>query len=63
VASICIDGHAAGLEELLEHDPVLHVLAGGDAHGRMPRAMAAWPRMSSGLVGSSIQAGWNRRGR
>ena len=28
--------------------------------GATPRAMAAWPRTSSGLVGSSIQYGSNR---
>ena len=62
VASICRTSQRAGLQELLEHDPVGHVLAGRDRHrARSPRAIAAWPRMSSGLVGSSIQARSNWR--
>lgn len=28
------DGHAAGLQQLLEDDPVLHMLTGGDPDGR-----------------------------
>ena len=50
---------ASRLEELLEHDPVVDVLAGGDPDAATARAIAAWPRMSSGLVGSSIQYGSN----
>ena len=51
-----VDG--AGLQELLEDDAVLAVLAGGDADvGAASRRMRAWPRMSSGLVGSSIHQG------
>ena len=38
VASICMTSHAARLQQLLEHDAVLHVLAGRDAHrGDAPR--------------------------
>ena len=44
-----------GLQQLLEHHPVVDVLAGRHATGATARAIAAWPRMSSGLVGSSIQ--------
>ncbi len=54
------EGDGVRLHELLEDDPILAVLAGGDTGGRpISRAIAAWPRMSSGLVGSSIQYGSN----
>ena len=53
-----VDG--LGLEELLEHDAVVAVLAGGDADRGTSRRMRAWPRMSSGLVGSSIHQGFER---
>lgn len=48
-----VDG--AGLEELFEDDTVLDVFAGGDLDGATASRTAAWPRTSSGLVGSSIQ--------
>ena len=53
-----IDGIAG--EELFEHDAIVNVLTGRDAMGRTALATLPWPRMSSGLTGSSIHQGSNR---
>ena len=51
---------APSLQQLLEDDAVLRVLAGRDADRRdRLRGSRAWPSTSSGLVGSSIQNGSN----
>ena len=50
-----VDGF--GLEQLLEDDAVLNVLTRRDADRRDLTTMRAWPRTSSGLVGSSIHHG------
>ena len=50
-----------GLEQLLEDHPVLRRARRSrpGSGGATARAIAAWPRTSSGLVGSSIQYGSN----
>ena len=50
------DVERAGLQQLLEDHPVRRRVRRSRPGRRHARADAAWPRMSSGLVGSSIQA-------
>ena len=51
------------LQQLLEHDAVLDVLAGRDPIGATASRIAGARATSSGLVGSSIQYGSNSRER
>ena len=57
------DSNRVRLQKLLEHHPVGDISPVATLIGETAFATLAWPRMSSGLTGSSITTGWNSRER